>query len=153
MSGVARDAAPHVISATRVIDVPRKRLFDLVADPAMHPRIDGSGTVRGHAAGGPQRLGPGVRFGMSMRMWLPYRISNRVVEFEEGRVVAWMHFSRAVWRWEFSDVDGGTLVQESFDWSSARSRTVMRRFVPGNLVAMRRSLERLEAIARELGPS
>jgi uncharacterized protein YndB with AHSA1/START domain len=149
MTGTSSGPGEHVVRVERVIDAPRQRLFDLVADPTMHPRIDGSGTVRAHAAGGPRRLGPGVRFGMSMRMWLPYRISNRVVEFEEGRVVAWMHFSRAVWRWEFSDVDGGTLVRESFDWSSARSRAVMRRFVPGNIVAMRRSLERLEAIARE----
>jgi len=145
-AGVAR--GEHVVSVERVIGVPRQRLFDLVADPAMHPRIDGSGTVRAHATGGPRRLGPGVRFGMSMRMGLPYRISNRVVEFEEGWVVAWMHLSRAVWRWEFTDVDGGTRVRESFDWSSARSRTVMRRFVAGNIVAMRRSLERLEAIAQ-----
>jgi hypothetical protein len=90
-----------------------------------------------------------VRFGMSMRMGLPYRISNRVVEFDEGRRVAWMHFSRAVWRWEFADVEGGTQVTETFDWSRARSRTIMRRFVPGNTVAMRRSLERLEQLAQE----
>jgi len=84
-----------------------------------------------------------------MRMGLPYRISNRVVEFEEGRRIAWMHFSRAVWRWEFVDAEGGTQVTESFDWSRARSRTVMRRFAPGNTVSMRRSLERLEELARE----
>lgn len=148
MSAVGDDAR-HVITETRIIAAPRQVLFDLVADPAMHPRIDGSGTVRAHTAGGPVRLGAGVRFGMSMRMGLPYRISNRVVEFEEGSLVAWMHLSRAVWRWEFRDVEGGTEVRESFDWSSARSRTMMRRFVPGNIVSMRRSLERLEAIALE----
>ena len=146
---MSTSAAPHVVSESRVIAAPRQQLFDLVADPAMHPRIDGSGTVRAMRDGSPARLGPGVRFGMSMRMGLPYRISNRVVEFEEGRVVAWMHFSRAVWRWEFADVDGGTLVTESFDWSRARSRTVMRRFAAGNAVSMRRSLERLEQLARE----
>lgn len=145
---MSASAGPHVVSETRVIAAPRQRLFDLVADPAMHPRIDGSGTVRAMRDGSPERLGPGVRFGMSMRMGLPYRISNRVVEFEEGRVVAWMHFSRAVWRWEFADVDGGTLVTESFDWSRARSRTIMRRFAAGNTVSMRRSLERLEELAR-----
>jgi uncharacterized protein YndB with AHSA1/START domain len=140
---------PHRVSVTRVIAAPRQRLFDLVADPAMHPRIDGSGTVRALAGGSSARLAQDVRFGMSMRMGLPYRISNRVVEFEEGRRVAWMHLSRAVWRWEFADVEGGTQVTESFDWTHARSRTIMRRFVPGNTVAMRRSLERLEELARE----
>ena len=142
-------AGPHAVSERRVIAAPRQRLFDLVADPSMHPRIDGSGTVRASRDGSPVRLGPGVRFGMSMRMGLPYVISNRVVEFEEGRVVAWMHFSRAVWRWEFADVEGGTEVTETFDWSRARSRTIMRRFAAGNAVSMRRSLERLEELARE----
>ncbi len=147
----AADGAPpiaaHRVSETRVIAAPRQQLFDLVADPSQHPRIDGSGTVRDQAKGGPARLGPGVRFGMSMRMGLPYRTSNRVVEFEEGRLVGWAHFSRAVWRWEFRDVEGGTEVTETFDWSGARVRAFMRRFAPGNKASMRRSLERLERLA------
>jgi len=141
----------HRVSEVRVIPAPRQQLFDLVADPAQHPRIDGSGTVRARSSGGPDRLGPGVRFGMSMRMGLPYRTSNLVVEFEEARLIGWAHFSRAVWRWEFRDVDGGTEVTETFDWSGARVRAFMRRFAPGNQVAMRRSLERLERLALGAG--
>ena len=80
-------------------------------------------------------------------MGLPYRTSNRVVEFEEGRRIAWSHFSRAVWRWEFADVEGGTEVTESFDWSRARSRFILARFAAENAVSMRRSLERLEGLA------
>ena len=143
-------AGRHIVSATRVIAAPRQRLFDLVADPAMHPRIDGSGTVVAPPVGAPERLGPGVRFGMGMRMGLPYRTSNRVVEFDEGRRIAWSHFSRAVWRWEFTDVDGGTEVTESFDWSRARARPIMRRFARGNAVSMHRSLELLEGLAAEV---
>ncbi len=143
----AAQSAAHRVSEVRVIAAPRQRLFDLVADPSMHPRIDGSGTVRDQQKGGPARLGPGVRFGMSMRIGLPYRILNEVVEFQEGRVVGWAHFSRAVWRWEFRDVEGGTEVTETFDWSGARVRAFMRRFAPGNKVSMRRSLERLEHLA------
>jgi len=145
MSDAARrDTA---VSEIRIIPASRQHLFDLVADPRMHPRIDGSGTVRAAAMRGPERLGPGVRFGMGMRMWLPYRTSNRVMEFEEGAVIAWAHFSRARWRWEFTDVAGGTEVRETFDWSLARSQALMRRFAGVNRAAMRRSLERLEALA------
>lgn len=147
MSEDAAGTDRHLVSETRVIAAPRQLLFDLLADPAMHPHIDGSGTVRAQRSKGPSRLGAGVRFGMSMRMGLPYRISNRVVEFEEGERVAWMHMSRAVWRWEFRDVEGGTEVRESFDWSAARSRAMMRRFAAGNAVSMRRSLEQLEVLA------
>jgi len=153
MSGASSASTPapgrHVVSATRVIAAPRQRLFDLIADPAMHPRIDGSGTVVASPVGAPERLGPGVRFGMGMRMGPPYRTSNRVVEFEEGRRIGWAHLSRAVWRWEFADVEGGTEVTESFDWSRARARPVMRRFARGNAVSMRRSLERLAELAAE----
>lgn len=139
----------RIVSASRVIAAPRQRLFDLVADPSMHPRIDGSGTVRGPVVDGPARLAAGSRFGMRMRMGLPYRTGNRVVEFEEGRRIGWAHLSRAVWRWEFADVEGGTEVTESFDWSGALVPPAMRRFAPGNLVAIRRSLERLERLATE----
>jgi len=137
----------HSVSDTRVIPAPRQRLFDLVADPAMHPRIDGSGTVRDVQPGGPARLGPDARFGMQMRIALPYRILNRVVEFEEGSVLAWAHFSRAVWRWEFTDVEGGTQVRETFDWSKAKAKPLLRQLARGNAVALRRSLERLERLA------
>ena len=142
-------AGRYVVSETRVIPADRQLLFDVVADPSMHPRIDGSGTVVAPVPGAPERLGPGVRFGMSMRMGLPYRTPNRVVEFEEGRLIAWAHFSRNVWRWEFADVEGGTRVTESFDWSRARVRPIMRRFAAGNAASMRRSLEKLERLVAE----
>jgi hypothetical protein len=104
--------------------------------------------VKASRPGGPSGSAMGVRFGMSMRMGLPYRTSNRRRRVRGGQRIAWAHFSRAVWRWEFRDVEGGTEVTETFDWSNARSRTFMRRFAPGNRVAMRRSLERLELLAR-----
>jgi uncharacterized protein YndB with AHSA1/START domain len=146
---MSRVDSQHRVSEVRVIPVPRQQLFDLVADPSQHPHIDGSGTVRAMPAGGPARLGPGVRFGMSMRMGLPYRTANRVVEFEEGRVIGWAHFSRAVWRWEFRDAAGGTEVTETFDWSASIAPAVMRRFAPGNLVAMQRSIARLAGLAED----
>jgi uncharacterized protein YndB with AHSA1/START domain len=139
---------PTSVSVVGTVAAPRRRLFDLVADPALHPRIDGSGHVRG-VVRGPARLGPGARFGMAMRIRLPYRITNRVVAFEEGRCIAWMHLSRSVWRWEFSDVPGGTEVRETFDWGGARAPGVMARFAPGNAVAMRRSVGRLAALAAD----
>lgn len=139
----------HIVSETRVVAAPRQRLFDVVADPRMHPWIGGSGTLVAPVAGAPERLGPGVLFGMGMRMGLPYRTPNRVVEFDEGRRIAWSHLNRAIWRWGFADVDGGTQVTESFDWSTARFRPIMGRFATGNAASMRRSLELLELLVTE----
>jgi len=140
------ERGPTSVRVVRTVAAPRQRMFDLVADPSAHPRIDGSGTVRA-VVRGPARLGPGARFGMAMRIRLPYRVTNRVVEFEEGRRIAWMHVSRTIWRWEFADVEGGTEVRETFDWSRALARGAMARFASGNAVAMARSIDRLAALA------
>lgn len=137
---------PTSITVVRTVDAPRQRLFDLVADPAVHPRIDGSGTVR-TVVRGPVRLAPGARFGMGMRMRLPYRVTNRVVEFEEGRRIAWSHISGNVWRWEFADGPDGTEVRETFDWGPSRAPRAMARFAAGNAAAMARSIDLLAALA------
>jgi uncharacterized protein YndB with AHSA1/START domain len=136
------------VSTSRVIPADRQRIFDLLADPAMHPVIDGSGTVREVQQNGPSRLGPDARFGMSMKMGAPYKIANTVVEFEEGHRLAWAHFHGHRWRYELEDVEGGTQVTETFDWSTARSKLPLE--IAGiprrNLAAMRRTLERLDEV-------
>ncbi len=134
-------------SVERVIAAPSEVIFDLVADPRRHQDFDGSGTVRSMVSG-PDRLSLGARFGMSMRMGVPYRISNVVVEFEEGRKIAWRHFGRHVWRYELESRDGGksTLVRETFDWSHALFPPALELMgVPAkNRAAMEATLERLD---------
>lgn len=136
------------VSATRVIAADRQTIFDLLADPSQHARIDGSGTVQGAQPGGPDRLAEGARFGMQMRLGAPYKIANTVVEFEEGRRIAWRHFHGHVWRYELEDVAGGTRVVETFDWSRARTKLPLELAgVPEkNLAAMERTLARLEEV-------
>jgi uncharacterized protein YndB with AHSA1/START domain len=103
-----------------VVAAPPEAVFDLLADPARHPELDGSGTVQGRRSG-PARLALGARFGMRMRLGVPYAITNEVVEFEEGRRIAWRHLGHHVWRWELAPVPEGTRVTETFDWDVARS--------------------------------
>jgi uncharacterized protein YndB with AHSA1/START domain len=139
------------LSTSRVIGADRHRIFDVLADPAMHPVIDGSGTVREAREGNPGRLEAGATFGMQMRMGAAYKIANTVVEFDEGRRIAWRHFHGHRWRYELDDVDGGTKVTESFDWSKAKTKwTLELAGVPErNLKAMERTLERLEDVVTE----
>lgn len=111
------------ISQSVVVAARPEQIFDLLADPRKHPELDGSGTVRG-AVSGPERLQLGSRFGMRMRIGLPYLVRNTVVEFEENRRIAWRHFNRAVWRYELEPVDGGTRVTETWDYSTALSPRV-----------------------------
>ena len=42
-------------------------------------------------------------------------------EFEENRRIAWAHVGGHRWRYELEEVDGGTRVTESFDWSTSRA--------------------------------
>ncbi|KAA2254906.1 dimethyladenosine transferase [Solihabitans fulvus] len=111
--------AARQISVTRTIDAPAERIFDLLADPSKHQQIDGSGSIRALRAGGSQRLALGSTFGMDMRAGMPYRVTNRVVEFAEGELIAWRHFMGHRWRWRLRDTgSGGTEVTETFDYST-----------------------------------
>lgn len=113
-------ATRRQVTGTAAVAAPPEEVFELLATPRRHPEVDGSGTVRG-ALRGPARLTLGATFGMRMRQVLPYPIRNTVVEFEEGRLIAWRHVGRHVWRWQLAAVPGGTRVTETFDWSDALS--------------------------------
>lgn len=136
----------RVISVSRIIPAPADRIFDLLANPSEHPRLDGSGTVARFRKG-PSRLSRGARFSMDMRMGIGYITSNKVIEFVENRSIAWRHFARFVWRYELEPVEGGTRVTESFDyarpWGFLLDRT---KFPERNRAAMASTLERIERI-------
>jgi uncharacterized protein YndB with AHSA1/START domain len=113
----------RVVSVSRVVQASPEVIFDVLADPARHGEIDGSGMVQ-HARGESKRLAMGSKFGMDMKFagFLPYRITNTVVEFDENRLIAWEHFGKHRWRYELEPLEGGaTKVTESFDWSTSRS--------------------------------
>lgn len=115
-----------VISRDIVVASPPGAIFDLLADPRRHHEIDGSGSVVASQIDAPERLSLGARFGMKMRIVVPYRITNEVVEFEEGRRIAWRHLGGHVWRYVLEPVEGGTKVTEQFDWTNNRSPIMLR---------------------------
>jgi hypothetical protein len=112
------DAGPHKVSRSVEVRAPAAELFDLVADPRRHAELDGSGTVKERVSG-PDRLGEGSTFSVKMtQRGFPYRITSRVTEFDEGRVVEWRHPMGHRWRWEFDPQSPeSTRVTETFDYS------------------------------------
>jgi uncharacterized protein YndB with AHSA1/START domain len=134
------------VSASRLIPTTPEAIFDLLVDPSKHPEIDGSGTVKASKEEEGTRLSLGSRFGMSMRLGVPYGISNEVVEFEEGRLIAWRHFGGHRWRWRLEPTDGGTLVTETFDWSMSKSPVALEviRVPARNAKSIEATLDRLE---------
>ena len=130
----------------RFIPAAPHEVFELLANPEMHPVIDGSGTVRA-SSGRQQRLVLGSEFGMQMRLGVPYRISNTVVEFDRDRSIAWRHFSGHRWRYELEPQGSGTMVSETWDASRLRHKWMLRLlgFTRTTGPNMERTLERLAA--------
>jgi uncharacterized protein YndB with AHSA1/START domain len=138
-------------AASRLIPAPAADIFELLARPRQHALIDGSGQVRGAQERTPERLSAGARFGMEMRWGVPYTILNEVVEFEEGRRIAWRHFGGHVWRYVLEPVDAtSTRVTEQFDAEPSRAPLVLRllRAAARNQRAIEQTLIRLEEWAR-----
>ncbi len=140
----------YLVSVTKLIPADRQRLFDIVADPAQHPVIDGSGSVKALRAGGPARLSLGATFSMDMHLSADYKIRNTVVEFDEPGLIGWRHFNGHIWRYRFAAVPGGTEVTEEWDARGARSRfaLVLLRFPQRNRTGMTATLDRLAALGQ-----
>jgi hypothetical protein len=85
---------------------------------------------------------------MSMKNGLPYRITNRVVEFEPDRRIGWCHMMKAVWRYELEPVDGGTRISETFDYGGSpfAKGIELLGFPENNAKSIRDTLRRLREI-------
>ncbi len=143
------------LSAERTIPAEPSVIFALLADAANHPVLDGSGTVQRAHSGGGEPLLLGSRFGMSMRLGLPYSTVNTVVEYERDRLIAWQTTVSGplgtlaggrIWRYELTPSGDATRVRETWDISREPARAVMKRtsFPARTEENMKRTLERIE---------
>jgi uncharacterized protein YndB with AHSA1/START domain len=148
--------ADDVVSVERVIPAPPEKIFDLLATPSRHRDIDGSGTVRDPVEG-PARVKLGDKFQMSMKAGMSYSMMNEVVEFEEGKRIAWQprgtgkrgaKMGGRIWRYELEPTEGGTRVRESWDVSQeAGPKWLIRTLGSGrSKKSMTKTLERIEEV-------
>ena len=144
------------VSVERFVKAPPEKVFAILADPARHREIDGSGTVR-DAVGGSTRLSLGARFGMDMKAGAPYRMVNEVVEFEDDRRIAWQArpdrpafaakaIGGRIWRYELEPRDGGTLVRETWDISQERIPPLVWGLRGLTRLSMNRTMDRIEKL-------
>ena len=147
---------PDVVTVERVIPAPPEKIFDLLVHPDRHKEIDGSGTVQG-VRGESRRLALGDKFGMSMKLGIPYGMTSTVTEFEENRRIAWQPrpsypivgpmFGGRIWRYELEPVAGGTRVRESWDITHERpSKLLIRGAAEQTRKNMEKTLARIEEI-------
>ena len=126
----------NTVSVERLIKAPAREIFALLADAGRHSSFDGSGTVD-HATAQSIPLELGTKFSMRMRgrpetLFVPYTMSNKVVEFEPDRRIAWQPTSFGglvggrIWRYELTPTEDGTLVRETWDVSKDRQRRYLK---------------------------
>jgi uncharacterized protein YndB with AHSA1/START domain len=162
------DATCPPVSVSRTIEAPAEKLFAILADPASHPLIDGSGMVI-QASSYATVSGVGDVFTMKMHNdeMGDYEMSNHVVEYELNRRIGWDPLLKAAsreedqaevghqepaQRWTFDLVpldSGATLVTETYDVS--RGPAWLRRAVRCGerwRDSMTSTLEKLDAVSR-----
>jgi hypothetical protein len=139
------------VSATTVINAPAEVIFAVLADPARHSAIDGTGWVRETLDSKPLTAA-GQIFRMSM--YHPnhpdgnYVMANRVQVFDPPRTISWvpgqdagdgtLRFAGWTWRYDLTPAGpSNTTVTLSYDWSavpdSIRERIGFPPFPPEHL--------------------
>ena len=143
---MAHNTSTKIVSVERFIPAAPGLIFELLADPRQHSLFDGSGCVKAARISSPPRLSLGAEFAMDMKIGLPYKMTNTVVEFEENKRIAWRHFGGHIWRYILEPVDGRTKLTEEFDYKHNKSSLFLKimRAIPNNEKAMIKTLENIE---------
>lgn len=145
------DSEQRVVSASRQIAAPAQRIFELIADPSRQPEWDGNDNL-GQAAAGQRVRAVGDVFTMVLTKGGVRE--NHVVEFEEGRRIAWLPAPEGerppghLWRWTLEPVDEThTLVTHTYDWTNLTDETRIPRARATTEDKLRASLDRLAEVA------
>ncbi|MCV7285201.1 TetR family transcriptional regulator [Mycolicibacterium wolinskyi] len=140
-----------IVTASREIAAPAGAIFELIADPAQQPRWDGNDNLADAPAG--QRV-HAVGDVFTMNITQGSARENHVVEFEEGRRIAWRPSEPGaeppghLWRWELAPLDAGrTLVTHTYDWSQLTDEKRLVRARATTAEKLQSSIDRLAAIA------
>jgi len=145
--------APRVVSASREIAAGSGQIFELIADPAQQPRWDGNDNLAVAPDGQRVRRAGDV---FTMTLTKGSIRENHVVEFEEGRRLAWTPAEAGkrppghLWRWELEPISTSrTRVTHTYDWTQLRDKKRLPRAQATTADKLRASLDRLAALAEE----
>jgi uncharacterized protein YndB with AHSA1/START domain len=149
--GTAPDAeAARVVSARREIAAEPERIFEFIADPSRQPLWDGNDNLA-EAAPGQRVRAVGEVF--TVEITTGSLRENHVVEFEEGRRIAWMPSEPGrtppghLWRWELEPLGGArTRVTHTYDWTGLSDQNRLPRARATTPERLRASVERLAAV-------
>ena len=139
------------VTATREVAADAEVIFDLIADPSKQPRWDGNDNLAEAPMGQRVRdvgdVFTMVLTGGSVR-------DNHVVEFEEGRRIAWRPADPGqrpaghLWRWELESAgESTTKVTHTYDWSQLTDENRFARARSTTAGMLQASLDRLADLA------
>jgi pimeloyl-ACP methyl ester carboxylesterase len=144
-------AEPRVVSASREIAAGPEEIFELIADPARQPGWDGNDNL-GTADTGQRVRRAGQVFTMTLSRGEVRE--NHVVEFEEGRRMAWRPSEVGrrppghLWRWELEPCGASaTRVTCTYDWTQLADPGRFGRARATTADRLRSSLDRLADLA------
>jgi len=141
----------RIVSASRDIAAPAEEIFELIADPSQQPRWDGNDNLSEAPAGQRVRAVGDV---FVMTTTKGNIRENHVVEFAEGRSIAWRPAEPGqpapghLWRWELEPINlSRTRVTHTYDWSGLTDQKRMPRARATTAAWLRASLDGLAALA------
>ena len=143
----------RVATASREVDAPAGVVFELIADPARQPEWDGNDNLA-QAEPGQRVTAAGDVFVMTLRKGVDR--ANHVVEFEEGRRIAWKPSEVGgepfgqLWRWEVEGIgdEPRCRVTHTYDWTELTDPGRIRRALRTGPEQLRASIDRLAELAR-----
>jgi uncharacterized protein YndB with AHSA1/START domain len=149
-----QEEPPRVVRADREIATSADRIFELIADPAQQPGWDGNDNLK-EAAPGQRVRAVGDVF--VMRLTRGGIRDNHVVDFVEGRRIAWRPAVQGksppghLWAWELEPLGASrTLVTHTYDWTELKDRSRIPRAKATTADKLQASLERLAATAETM---
>ena len=139
-----------VVTASRDIAATVVEIFELIADPSQQPRWDGNDNLS-EAPSGQRVHAVGDVFLMTTTAGNVRE--NHVVEFVEGRRIAWRPSEPGqpppghLWRWVLEPIDPShTHVTHTYDWTRLRDEKRVPRARATTADKLRASLDRLAAL-------
>lgn len=153
----------EILNVTTIVDAPTHAVFAVLADPANHAAIDGTGWV-GEARDGELLTREGQLFRIAMyhdnHPDGDYEMANKVIAFQPDRTLAWepgqagadgeIEYGGWTWRYDLEPLgEQQTRVTLTYDWSAVPAELREHiQFPPFPVSHLDNSLANLAKLAR-----